>query len=362
MATLRKKKGHYYARFYDPSRTPARKEISLRTTYRSVAQVALREKEDAFARGTFDPWASKATPQNRPMTLQEAGEAFLEARKHLREWTLRGYRSGLNQLVRMLPPGMMLQSVGPEHIRPYLWEAGLKPNALCARTRKLKAFFNWARKAGHCSSNPIEELDLPREEKKVPTYLTVEDLQRVLRAIEADYELKSAQGQAQPGEILWLRDVVTFAVTTGLRREEVCALRWSAVNLVDRHLVVGRRHETKSHHQRPVPLVQSALDVLDRWGPPEASEHVFRGQRGGKLSGDYVGKRFKYYVRLARLPEDVTFHSLRHTCASWLVMQGVPLRVVQEILGHSSISVTQRYAHLAPGAMRDAMEATFSDL
>ena len=70
---------------------------------------------------------------------------------------------------------------------------------------------------------------MPKEEKKVPTYLTAEDVQRLLRAIEADYEIKAAQGQAQPGEILWLRDVTTFAVSTGLRREEICSLRWSGV-------------------------------------------------------------------------------------------------------------------------------------
>ena len=75
-----------------------------------------------------------------------------------------------------------------------------------------------------------------------------------------------------------------------------------------------------------------------------------------------VGKCLKKYVRLARLPDDVSFHHLRHTCASWLVMKGVPMRVVQEILGHSSVTVTQRYAHLAPGVMREAMEATFGDL
>ncbi len=362
MATLRKKKGHYYARFYDPKRTPTRKEIALRTTYKSVAVAALREKEEAYAQGKFDPWTPGEMQRMEAMTVKEAAEAFLESRSNRRPWTVRGYRSYLNQWGRRLPPGMMLAAVGPEHVRPYLWETGLKPNSLRARARHLKAFFSWAIKAGHLSRNPMDAVEIPREEKKVPTYLTAEDVQRILRAIEADYEIKAAQGQAQRGEILWLRDVIMVAVSTGLRREEICSLRWPAVNLTDRHVIVGRGHATKSHHERPVPLAKPAFDVLTRLHEQRASEYVFRGRRGGKLNGDYVSKQFKRYVRLARLPEDVSFHCLRHTCASWLVMKGVPMRVVQEILGHSSVTVTQRYAHLAPGIMREAMETTFGAL
>ncbi len=127
---------------------------------------------------------------------------------------------------------MMLATVGPEHVRPYIWEAGLKPNGLRARARHLKAFFSWAVKAGHLSRTPMDRVEMPKEEKKVPTYLTAEDVQRLLRAIEADYEIKAAQGQAQPGEILWLRDVITIAVSTGLRREEICSLRWWGVSWI----------------------------------------------------------------------------------------------------------------------------------
>ena len=64
-------------------------------------------------------------------------------------------------------------------------------------------------------------VELPREEKKLPVYLTPEDVQRILRAIEADFEIKAAEGQAQPGEILWLQDVIVLAVSTGLRRSEL---------------------------------------------------------------------------------------------------------------------------------------------
>lgn len=361
MATLRKKGRYYYARFYDPTQTPSRKEVALRTTYKSAAIVALREKEEAYAKGDFDPWSGANEYIPGAISVQEAILDFLHTCRHKRPWTQKKYASYLKQWKGTLPPGLMLASVQAHHIQPYLRTPKLTANALRARARHLSAFLNWSVKTGHLQQSPMQNVETPKEERKVPTYLAHQDVQRILRAIEADFEMKSAAGQAQDGEILWLRDIIVFAVSTGLRREEICALRWQAVNLSDGILTVGRRHITKSHHERPVFLAAPALEVLHRLleKASTSNDYVFSGKRGGKLNGDYVGKQFKRYVRLAKLPEDVNFHSLRHTCASWLVMKGVPIRVVQEILGHSSATVTQRYAHLAPGAMREAMEMTF---
>jgi site-specific recombinase XerD len=70
-------------------------------------------------------------------------------------------------------------------------------------------------------------------------------------------------------------------------------------------------------------------------------------------------KAFKRMVRKAGLDERIHFHSLRHTTGSWLSMKGVPMRVIQAIMGHSSVSVTERYSHLAPETLDSAMEETF---
>lgn len=163
-------------------------------------------------------------------------------------------------------------------------------------------------------TNPLDAVELPREEKMLATFLTAEDVERIRRAIQADYDLKRAEGKATEGEILWLADVVTFAVATGLRREEICALRWDAVNLTHRFITVGKSARTKGRHQRPVPLAPPAHEILVRRRQQDASGtgYVFRGGWGGKMSGDHLGKRFKEAARLAKLPEDVTFHSLRH--------------------------------------------------
>jgi len=119
-----------------------------------------------------------------------------------------------------------------------------------------------------------------------------------------------------------------------------------------------------------VPLRSSALEVLQRRHEEAESEAeapsgpVFTDRSGAPIKPDRVTKRFKFFVRKADLKdkEELHFHSLRHTCGAWLASSGIPLRVIQEILGHSSTSVTEIYSHLQPDVMGDAMEEAFGDL
>ena len=105
-----------------------------------------------------------------------------------------------------------------------------------------------------------------------------------------------------------------------------------------------------------------ALEVLQRLHREREDDidgPVLQGAQGGPLNRFYASKRFKYYVRLAKLPERIRFHSLRHTCASWLVQAGVPLAIVRDILGHQEIRTTEIYGHLAPSTLHAAMQQAF---
>jgi integrase len=125
-----------------------------------------------------------------------------------------------------------------------------------------------------------------------------------------------------------------------------------------------RTHVQKSGDERRVPLRGDALDAL-REEPerrdPDPSDYVIVDSDGDRINPDRVSKRFKFYVRKAGLSdrEELSFHSCRHTTGSWLSMHGVPLRVISEILGHSSTQVTEMYSHLSPDVMDRAMEETF---
>jgi integrase len=139
-----------------------------------------------------------------------------------------------------------------------------------------------------------------------------------------------------------LRTAVILGLNTGLRRGELLGLTWERVDL-SRGVI--RLELTKSGRRREVPMNDDsyrALIGLD----PKAAGRVFKTR--------YIQTAYNNAVDAAQL-DDVTFHTLRHTFASWAVMRGVTLKELQELLGHSSLAMTMRYAHLAPEHLRTAI-------
>lgn len=160
---------------------------------------------------------------------------------------------------------------------------------------------------------------------------------------------------------------VLLGLRAGLRAGEIRGLQWSAVDLarglltVDRSLVLGKLQAPKSGKARTVPMhpeLKSALDALSAARPVtpsgKASPWVLAGEAGGPQGRDLLTKALRRAVRRAGVPP-VTPHGLRHSFATQLVHAGAPLTVVKELLGHSSITVTVRYAHLAPGQLAAAV-------
>lgn len=154
-----------------------------------------------------------------------------------------------------------------------------------------------------------------------------------------------------------LPNFVLLSFYTGCSKNELLKLEWSRVDLERRLLRLGAAH-TKGGKPRVVPLSDLALQALTvqrdwvRWYAPQ-SPWVFATQAGGRLTT--VQKAFQAACRRAGI-DDFRVHDMRHTFASWLVMAGTSLQVVKELLGHSSVTVTERYAHLAPHVGRAAVQ------
>jgi integrase len=146
----------------------------------------------------------------------------------------------------------------------------------------------------------------------------------------------------------YLFAIVTVALHTGMRQGEILGLTWDRVDFARGVLLL---EITKSGKRREVPMSQAVYTVLStRSGPREGL--VFAkadGQAWGRLS-----TAFATALRRAKITA-FRFHDLRHTCASWLAMSGRPLLEIKELLGHAEISMTMRYAHLAPGRLREAV-------
>ena len=144
-----------------------------------------------------------------------------------------------------------------------------------------------------------------------------------------------------------LHALVTVALHTGMRRGELVGLVWSRV---DFSRGVIQLDKTKAGRRREIPMNRAVYDALSAL--PKTGERVFPST---------YRTAFDHAVSRAKITGFV-FHDLRHTFASWLTMKGRPLKEVSELLGHSSVSMTERYAHLAPERLRDAVAAleTFS--
>jgi len=154
-----------------------------------------------------------------------------------------------------------------------------------------------------------------------------------------------------------LADFIRLALHTGCRKQELLGLEWNRVNLNERLIVLEAEH-TKAGKRRFVPLNQTARDALvsrmrfrAKFCP--ASGWVFARRNGNRIKD--VKRSFKSACSRAKI-EDFRIHDLRHTCAAWLVSASVPLTEVRDLLGHSTVKMTERYAHLAPDNVRAAVE------
>lgn len=219
-------------------------------------------------------------------------------------------------------------------------------------------------------ANPLQKLKPLRTDGLSRTrYLTVEE-ENALRSslTERDERLRenrangNAWRRARHQAVLpdlstsafadYLQPMVLLSLNTGLRRGEVLRLKWSDIDLLIRKLVV-RGDNAKSGNTRYIPLNDEALATLQHWRTDvEAAEWVFPGHDGERLMS--VKTSWKSVLQTAEIL-DFRWHDLRHHFASRLVMKGVDLNTVRELLGHSDLSMTLRYAHLSPEHKADAV-------
>jgi integrase len=367
--------GRYYIRYYDPARIPSQIERALRTKDRKAAQHLFSERRQAYLYGEHDPWTSR---RQEGTTLSEAIEKYLED-PHIRPSTRRAKRYRLGPFDRA-HPGMMASGVTEEALCEYCLRPELKRETKLQYLYEFRKLLDFCVAEGWCTSNPAADAlkkmsrHSKRETRRAAEYLKPADVDRLLSAIDYDVEAHPKRR----GRLV-LRDVVLLAVSTGLRRGELCGLRWRDVDLFnppktsDGGLSYGWiavRHDgdsmTKTGDEDRVPLVPISHSVLKRLHEEtrgtDFGDHVFRGPRGGRLDGEWISSLFREYRKLAKLPDGFHFHSLRHTCASWLAESGTDLKAIQEVLRHSNIRQTLRYAHLMPEVVARKMVAGLSEI
>ena len=160
-----------------------------------------------------------------------------------------------------------------------------------------------------------------------------------------------------PKEVAWL--FVEFAILTGLRRGEQFGLKWECIDFSNRVLTIPRSKNGESRH---VPLNSRVIEILSELPSRGKSPWVFVNQKGTAPmdANNFVNRIFRFALDDAGM-KNFHWHDLRHTFGSRLVMAGVPLYTVQKLMGHKSIQMTERYAHLAPSHLAEAVEVLVRD-
>lgn len=216
----------------------------------------------------------------------------------------------------------------------------------------VNTFFGWMVKHRHLPSNPAADLDLPRVPKGLRDPMTLAEVEAVLALPDLAY----AQG---------LRDraVLELFYATGIRRFELCA-----VNLADIDRERGTLHvrRGKGGKGRFVPLGERALAWIDKYirearpalldQPNEPA--LFLNPQGGRLSVNSMSWRIRQYLDAAGITKEGACHLFRHTMATAMLDNGADVRHVQEMLGHSDITTTQRYTHVSIGKLKAVHAAT----
>ncbi len=151
-----------------------------------------------------------------------------------------------------------------------------------------------------------------------------------------------------------LKELVIFALNTGMRLSEILALTWRGVDLFRKTIIVFK---SKNKGMRTLPMNQTIFEMLKSRAKVKSikTDLVFYNKNHAEIDKRFVSLSFHYTARKAKV-EDFRFHDFRHTFATRLVQSGKDLYKIQRLLGHKTPSMTQRYAHHYPESLRDAVE------
>jgi len=277
--------------------------------------------------------------------MRESVAAFLrhlERERNASPHTLRAYGEDLTQfsdyLQRELGHAARPGDVDHLLVRGFLAELhqrGLRKSSSARKLAGLRSFFRYMCREGRLATNPARTLATPRQEKRIPSVL---DEAQVASLIELPGEgLAPARGRA----------ILELLYGTGIRCAEAVALDVHEVDLDARMArVLG-----KGRKQRIVLFGRRAQQALSGWLAERArlrprSDALFLNARGGRLTGRSVRALVARRVKQVALARRCSPHTLRHSFATHLLMRGADLRAIQELLGHSSLSTTQRYTHV----------------
>jgi integrase/recombinase XerC len=269
--------------------------------------------------------------------------AYLKNERNVSPHTERSYLSDLERFSDFLGDKEVAE-INHQTLRQFiahLMKTEVKKSSIARKLSAIRSFFKYLNREGILASNPARLMATPRRDKRLPAVLTADDAQRLVEA-------PSAVPPDTSNAISRFRDqaILETLYSTGVRASELIGMNRDDIDRHDRLV----RIRGKGRKERVVPIGQKALDAIDTYlnKRRKSTEHaaVFTGPSGKRLTARTVQRILENYKKKIGLPQKASPHTLRHSFATHLLESGADLRAIQELLGHASLSTTQRYTHL----------------
>ena len=296
-----------------------------------------------------------ATETARPVPPQSARdvEQFLDAmwsERGLADNTLSAYRADLQGLARWLDEqGVGILGAARDQLLAFLaWrmQQGARPRSTARQLSSIRRFYRYMLREGRITEDPSTRIDMPKLGRPLPKSLTEAEVVALLKTPDVDNPLGIRD-----------RAMLEVLYATGLRVSELVSLRLEQVNL--RQGVV--RVLGKGNRERLVPMGEEAQTWVEKYLSDarrdiigtQQSDYLFPTRRSDHMTRQAFWHIIKRYAQKAGIHADLSPHTLRHAFATHLLNHGADLRVVQMLLGHSDVSTTQIYTHVAHERLKD---------
>lgn len=285
--------------------------------------------------------------------------------------TIAAYQSDLEQLMNWLPTGTAVSGIEAHQLNGFLvhlFRAGQKPASISRKVSALRQFFKFCCLEKGLKTNPAEQLQSPAQAKRLPKYLTQEKIESLLLTADEGIPYPHAVGahlQARDRAMIYL------LYATGLRVSELVGLATHNVDLSLGYVrvkgkgdkeriapfapIAGEKLHDYLKNHRPAMLAIREKHLGNKLQKDASLENqLFLNHRGDPLTRQAFWKTLKTIAYTAGIAQPISPHMLRHSFATHLLQSGMNLRSLQMLLGHSDLSTTQIYTHVAPEHLRDS--------
>jgi len=276
---------------------------------------------------------------------------YLSLQKNCSANTVKGYRRDVLQFINFLKKKKInsFKSISYENLLSYLGylrNYGYSETTIGRKVASLKSFFKFLSARKIIKSNPVALLSSPKKPDRLPDFLTVEEVEKILNI---------------PSEKNWqsLRDkaILELLYSTGIRVGELTSLKIGDIDFFQELIKV----KGKGKKERIVPVGSYALKALIEYiekRPDKKEKSVFLNKYGKPLTERSVERIIDKYSKKAGIGKKITPHTFRHTFATHMLDRGADLRTVQELLGHERITTTQIYTHLTVEKLKEFYNKT----